>query len=185
MMNATESQKTIESLYLTAADLGYIGESISQLEHAIQCGELARGANADSEVIIAAFLHDVGHLIPATKSQLMGALGRKNHEGAGAEFLKDLGFSARVTELVNLHVTAKRYLVTKFDKYYSKLSPASRKTLEFQGGKLSDLEIKTFENNPLFNEALKIRAWDEEAKVLGPEKRDFSFFLGLMEEHLK
>ncbi len=180
--------EVIKDLYSKASELGYIGEDISQLEHAIQCGDLAVRAQVDSETVLAAFLHDIGHLIPAD-SQMTNELGRMDHETAGAEYLKNLGFSKRVSELVRLHVLAKRYLVTQHEKYFAKLSEASRKTLELQGGKLTLSEVQAFEKNPLFKEALRIRAWDEEAKVVGQKKerksQELSFYLELVSHHFE
>ncbi|MDZ4661906.1 MAG: HD domain-containing protein [Pseudomonadota bacterium] len=170
----------IEGLYSKAAELDYIGENISQLEHAIQCGDLAIGAHASPETVLAAFLHDIGHLISDGDSQKMMNLGRMDHETVGAEFLKNLGFSVRIAELVKLHVTAKRYLVTKHESYAERLSAASKKTLLIQGGKLNISEVEEFEQNPLFKDALRIRSWDEEAKVVGRQDARLSYYIDLV-----
>jgi predicted HD phosphohydrolase len=94
----------------------YIGESISQLEHCLQCADSGVKAAAGDETIIAALLHDVGQFLPldeATDVQMgMGShsVGRIGHEVIGEKYLKDLGFGERVSRLVGSHVAAKRYV---------------------------------------------------------------------------
>jgi predicted HD phosphohydrolase len=41
----------------------YGGEAVTQLEHALQSGTLAREENASDHLITAALLHDIGHLL--------------------------------------------------------------------------------------------------------------------------
>ncbi len=180
MLKAVEIQQTIRALYLKAETLGYIGEAISQLEHALQAGDLAVQAQAEPHVVIAAFLHDIGHLIESPDSQKITELGRTDHESAGAEFLKGLGFSDKICDLVKLHVMAKRYLVTKHENYFNKLSAASVQTLKLQGGKLNPLELQAYEQNIHFKDTLRIRAWDEEAKVVGKKNQGLDFYLNLI-----
>lgn len=115
----------------------YIGEPISQLEHALQCAHFARNCGGDNEVIVACLLHDIGHLCVPADSPQMDGLGVLDHEGLGGEFLRQLGFSDLVVDLVKNHVSGKRYLCSKFPSYYKQLSDASRGTLEFQGGVMS------------------------------------------------
>lgn len=145
----------------------YIGEKISQFEHAIQCADLAIKANADDELVIASFLHDIGHLVFPPGSSHMGEFGIEGHERLGAEYLLSLGVSPRVANLVKNHVRAKRYLVATSPKYVKQLSDASIETLRYQGGPMSAVEIKEFESDPDFRDILRLRAWDEQAKVVG------------------
>src|SRR5258708_793551 len=88
-------------------DMGYFGEPITQLEHALQSAQLAREAGCDEELILAALLHDVGHLVPEAHREEVGVV---DHDQVGAVYLRDRGFSARVVALVEGHVEAKRYL---------------------------------------------------------------------------
>jgi putative nucleotidyltransferase with HDIG domain len=157
----------VDALLALLARMGgadYIGESLSQLDHALQCAALAR-RTGDSELILAALLHDLGHAMDG--EQLRGpngeALGVADHQTVGAEALRALGFGERVAGLVARHVDAKRYLVLR-SGYLDKLSPASRHTLELQGGPMSDEELQEFEADPLHEPALRLRAYDEAAK---------------------
>src|SRR3954469_16102883 len=130
----------LERVHIASAGLlrgdkrGYIGEPVSQLEHALQCAELARSANAGSHEVLAALFHDIGHLVAPSGAAEMDDLGILDHEGLGAEWLAALVFRANVCDLVRAHVAAKRYLACRKPGYYARLSDASRGTLAFQGG---------------------------------------------------
>ena len=163
----------------------YFGEAISQLEHSLQCGDLAYQAGADEEMILAAFFHDIGHICEKPSAETMGDFGIKDHERIGADFLAQFGFSKRVCDLVCGHVNAKRYLAFKNKNYLTNLSPASLATLDFQGGAMSEDEAQSFENEPAFKNLLQIRAWDELAKVVDKKTQPLSFFISLTENHLK
>jgi len=143
----------------------YIGEPVSQLEHMSQAAERAIAQGADDEVVVAAFFHDIGHLcVPRTAANNLHGLGTVSHEQIGANFLREKGFPERVAMLVENHVQAKRYLTAKNPDYFARLSDASKKTLEYQGGSMTDEEAARFERSPLFNDSLQLRLWDEEAK---------------------
>ncbi len=143
----------------------YAGEKISQLEHMSQTAQLAMDEGYDDEVILAAFLHDVGHLLPIhDENESMNGYGMMDHEKVGAVYLRRVGFSERLCKLIASHVNAKRYLTFKDPLYYSRLSEASKKTLEFQGGKMKAAEAMEFEADPLFDLYIKMRRWDEAAK---------------------
>jgi len=144
----------------------YAGEKVTQLEHMVQAAQLAEEQGYDEEVILAAFLHDIGHLCEEGRGEnQMGEFGIKNHEEIGAEFLAKKGFSKKVARLVESHVEAKRYLTYKDPEYYDQLSDASKKTLEYQGGRMEKDEAEAFEKYPLFDLIIKMRRWDEQAKV--------------------
>jgi predicted HD phosphohydrolase len=116
--------------------------------------------------VLAAFLHDIGHIAEKLSEQNgMGIYGIKDHEALGADFLSERGFSTRLTRLVSSHVVAKRYLTLRESGYYDRLSEASKKTLEFQGGPLTNAEADLMEQDPLFKEIIQMRRWDEEAKL--------------------
>ena len=152
----------IDSLSIQGAS-DYIGEPVSLLEHSLLAARCAEQAQAPERLILAALLHDVGHCcLPDSKQ--MGEYGIANHEQIGADFLRDVGLSERVTKLVELHVAAKRYLSAMKPEYLSRLSTASRNTLDFQGGLMSNAELVEFQQLDDFSDALKLRAWDEAAK---------------------
>src|SRR5580692_2814955 len=89
----------------------YAGEKVTQLEHMVQAAQLAADQGYDEEVVLAAFLHDIGHICESGHGDNeMDGFGIKDHEEIGAEFLKSRGFSKKVVRLVESHVEAKRYL---------------------------------------------------------------------------
>lgn len=149
----------------------YIGEEVTQLQHALQAAERARDAGESYDTIMAALCHDVGHLLIFTGHDLepMEGLGAHKHAVAGAEWLeKELGFGKSVTDPVRLHVAAKRYQAFKIPRYVQDhLSPASQRTLELQGGPMNYEEAKQFELHPSYLTALRIRSYDNAAKVKG------------------
>ena len=143
----------------------YFGEHVTQLQHALQASEKAQKEGFETDIQLAAFLHDIGHIcVEITEENAMKQLGVMNHEAIGAAFLHALGFSERVCRLVAGHVAAKRYLTFVNPTYYAKLSDASKSTLEFQGGRMSAAEASRFEEDPLFNLYIRMRLWDEAAK---------------------
>jgi predicted HD phosphohydrolase len=160
---ATRVARAIGGLEL-GQQRGYIGEPVSQLEHALQAAALARAARASRSEVLAALFHDIGHLIAPAGAAEMDGLGIVDHEGIGADWLAALGFDAQLCTLVRSHVQAKRYLARRKAGYYERLSDASRGTLRFQGGPMSETEAAAFEADPLFAAKVRLRAWDEAAK---------------------
>ena len=146
-----------------ARESEYIGEAISQLDHALQAAWHASQAGASEETILSALFHDIGHLLDPNAPQMAG-LGVLNHEGIGAQYLRDKGCSEALATLVREHVQAKRYLCCRKPAYFQRLSDASRGTLEWQGGPMSKEEATAFEQSPLFKGILALRQWDEMAK---------------------
>lgn len=143
----------------------YYGEDVTQLEHMSQSAALAIHEGHDDEVILAAFFHDIGHIcVASTPENQMNGLGIVSHEKIGADFIRRKGFPERVARLVEYHVQAKRYLTYKNPDYFGSLSEASRKTLELQGGVMTEPEAREFEADPLFETSIRLRRWDELAK---------------------
>lgn len=168
MNNRTENViSEVFSLYLKYGSADYIGEPVSQLEHMSQAAQYAMREGFEDEVILAAFFHDIGHIcVMRNEENNMDGLGTKRHEKIGADFLRVRGFPERIAKLVENHVQAKRYLTYKYPDYYNNLSDASKKTLEFQGGKMTPKESTIFEQDPLFDTSLLMRKWDEAAKEM-------------------
>jgi phosphonate degradation associated HDIG domain protein len=142
----------------------YGGEAVTQLEHALQTATLARENSASDQLITAALLHDIGHLLHdlPNDAPLKGI--DDVHENKAAVFLRKY-FPEAVTEPVRLHVMAKRYLSSTEETYYSLLSEPSKQSLVLQGGLMSSAEVSAFEQNPFFSDAVKLRKWDDQAKV--------------------
>jgi phosphonate degradation associated HDIG domain protein len=146
--------------------MAYHGEAVSQTEHALQAANLAESEGAPNHLVIAALLHDIGHLLNGQDEDLgsRGLDGR--HEEAGFAWLAT-HFGLLVTEPVRMHVAAKRYLCAVDPTYLSGLSIASKMSLNLQGGPMSTDECAEFEHNPLLQDAIQLRHWDDTAKVPG------------------
>ncbi len=176
----------ILSLYERFGGEDYIGEPVSQIEHMCQCAQLAEREGYDEEVILAAFFHDIGHLcehiMPVT---FMESYGVMDHEKLGADYLREKGFSEKIASLVASHVAAKRYLTRRNPDYYEKLSPASKETLVFQGGVMSEEEALAFENDPLSDLYIKLRNWDEQAKETNIPLPSLTHYRVMMQSHLE
>ena len=186
-MQAEQIESTVDNIFELYAMHGaeeYAGEKVSQLEHMCQAAMMAMQEGYDDEVILAAFLHDLGHLLPQAHGT-MGDYGMIDHEKMGADYLHKLGFSDRLCRLIGAHVNAKRYLTWKDRLYYDQLSEASKKTLEYQGGSMQETEAKQFESDPLFELYIKMRRWDEAAKVEHQPVPDLSLFRVKATEHLR
>jgi gamma-butyrobetaine dioxygenase len=66
---------------------------------------------------------------------------------------------------VALHVAAKRYLCATEPGYEQALSPASRLSLELQGGRFTAEEQAVFERSPFAADAVRLRRWDDAGKI--------------------
>jgi 2-amino-1-hydroxyethylphosphonate dioxygenase (glycine-forming) len=183
---ATQIAGEIMSFYEQHGGEEYAGEKLTQLEHMVQAAQLAEEQGYDDEVILAAFLHDVGHICEAGHGDNeMDGFGIKDHEEIGAEFLKAKGFSKRIVRLVQSHVEAKRYLTLRNPSYYDQLSEASKKTLEYQGGRMQEEEAASFEKYPLFDLIIKMRKWDEQAKIEHKPIPDLTRYRQMIVDHLE
>jgi predicted HD phosphohydrolase len=108
-----------------------------------------------------------------------------NHEWIGAKLAYDMGFSEKVALLIGYHVDAKRYLAGKKASYYERLSPASKGTLAFQGGPMSDIEMSEFENHPYFKEILQVRINDEKGKEIDLKIPDLAYYRPKIKAHIE
>ncbi len=162
-MNAVVSK--ILSVFDQRGHEKYADEPVTQLEHALQCADLAsRSPEASDTLIVSALLHDIGHILGQQDlPQEIDLNLDDRHEEIGHAFLRQ-HFVAAVSEPVRLHVAAKRYLCTVDPEYRKKLSPTSFKSFLDQGGEMSNAERKTFEAEPFFGDAVLLRQWDDGAK---------------------
>jgi 2-amino-1-hydroxyethylphosphonate dioxygenase (glycine-forming) len=154
---AEEICAEIEALFQSKARSEYFGEAVTKLQHAEQAAHLAHQAGADRETILAALLHDVGHLLDGGHED--PEVGVIDHDKLAAAWLRQRGFGERLIALVEGHVDAKRYLVATNAAYDSRLSDASRRTLALQGGPMSSSEAVRFGDDPLLKEKLRLRSW--------------------------
>ncbi|SDQ22585.1 phosphonate degradation operons associated HDIG domain protein [Pseudomonas sp. UC 17F4] len=177
MVSAEQIVSEVFALYQQHGNEDYIGEPVSQLEHMSQAAQLALAEGYDDEVVLAAFFHDIGHICGSAEGD-MGGYGVVSHERVGANYLRRCGFSERLARLVEYHVEAKRYLTLRQPGYYQRLSEASRRTLEYQGGVMSEAEADAFEQDPLCTLSLRMRQWDELAKEMDVPVIDLQLLKG-------
>jgi predicted HD phosphohydrolase len=135
-------------------------------EHGLQAAHFAQAEAAPDAMVVAALLHDVGHLLEAAPDDIEDWTLDARHEEIGARWLAR-HFPAAVSEPVRLHVPAKRYLCATDAAYFARLSAASVHTLKLQGGPMSGAEIAQFEAQPFWREAVRLRHWDDQGKVAG------------------
>jgi phosphonate degradation associated HDIG domain protein len=140
-------------------------ERVSQVAHALQCADLATAAGAGDALVAAALLHDVGHLLD-TGTAHVGTEADDRHEATGARHLRER-FGPEVTAPIALHVAAKRYLCATDPAYLAALSDGSRHSLALQGGPMTADEVTAFEARPHWEAAVRLRRWDDQAKVPG------------------
>ena len=112
-------------------------------------------------------------------------VGRVGHELIGQEYLLRHGFSQKVAALVGSHVAAKRYLCAIEPSYHATLSDASQKSLIFQGGPMVGAELEAWATNPWCTEMVRLRKWDDGAKVVGLETAPAEAYAGMIENHLQ
>jgi len=144
----------------------YFGEPVSQLEHALQAAWLASRANSSPSLIVAALLHDIGHLFHDLPENAADGGIDTRHEEAGYQWLL-ARFGPEVAEPVHAHVAAKRYLCRMDPDYLAQLSPASVQSLALQGGPFTAAEVREFEALPWCRQAVQLRRWDDAAKQPG------------------
>lgn len=168
-MTREKAERVVDEIFKLYEEFGqsdYIGEPVSQLEHMCQAALLAEAEGYDDEVVMAAFFHDIGHLCEFIMPvEHMDGVGVMDHEGIGEQYLVEKGFSVRLGKLVRSHVEAKRYLTYKYPEYFDKLSEASKITLSHQGGVMQQQEAEAFESDPMFDIFIKMRSWDDQAKI--------------------
>ena len=174
----------ILGLYRQAGNQEYHGEKVSQLEHALQTAQQAVDAGGSEEEIIAALLHDIGHIWPDDGSVLT-EVGVIEHDRIGSEVLLSLGFSEGVAQIVAGHVAAKRYLVANDEEYASKLSDVSVESLRLQGGPMSAEESALFSQAPRSTEKIRVRVWDDQAKTPGTPVAPLETYRGLLLNYLR
>jgi len=166
----------------------YGGERVSELAHALQCAQLAETAGADEELVLACLLHDVGRFA-VDQAQVFDRLGgarpgARGHHEVGADLIAPY-VRERVTWLVRIHAEAKRYLCTTEAGYHETLSAGSRHTLTLQGGFMSADEVARHAAHPCLADGLRLRRWDDQAKVVGKPTRPLAAWEPLLRKYLR
>jgi len=166
----------IERLFADRGGEQYAGEPVTQLEHALQCALLAQDEGADDELVTAALLHDLGHLLhdlgPTPTLQGIDDV----HQYRALPFLRGL-FGDAVINPVKLHVDAKRYLCATRTGYFAALSEDSKRSLGLQGGIFNEGQAEAFIAQSGAPEAVRLRVWDDMAKTAGLATPPLAHFL--------
>ena len=170
----TSALEQIHAAFARRGHEGY-GEGVSQLDHALQCGMFAQRDGATPALVAAAFLHDIGHLLHDLPQDVADTGLDTQHESTGSAWLSQY-FGPEVTEPVRMHVAAKRYLAAVEPGYFDQLSEASKLSLRLQGGPMVGAQIQAFEAEPFFADAVRLRRWDEEGKIIGYQGPPASHF---------
>jgi len=168
----------IDRLIALLADKGgtqYGGEAVSQREHALQSAWLAEKAGASASIIAASLLHDVGHLLHHLGDNPAERGVDDRHEAIAGKQLRAL-FGAAVAEPVRLHVDAKRWLCATDPGYAATLSPSSVRSLALQGGPFAPAAADAFIAVPFAADAVRLRRWDDGAKIAGLETPPLTHF---------
>jgi phosphonate degradation associated HDIG domain protein len=171
----------IVHLYRTHGAGQYGGESVTQLEHALQCAALAEEEGATPALVAASLLHDLGHLMYASLDAGMRRAFDDKHEYRPVRMLRRC-FPDAVVQPIRLHVAAKRYLCAVDADYRGELSPASVHSLALQGGPYTAAEVQAYITQPYARDAIRLRTWDDRAKVPGKRTRDIGEYVALLME---
>ena len=174
----------IETLFMTHGqracnDSGVPHKSVTALQHALQCAQLAEWAHADDTLVAAALLHDIGHFMP-TDDRTDPDL---RHEERALPWLMSV-FPLSVTEPIRLHVAAKRYLASVDPRYAERLTPAAVYDLAVQGGAMDAEEVRRFDALPYGPDAVQLRLWDDLAKHPGKVTPPLGRYLRLLQRLL-
>ena len=166
----------IEKLFRDHGNIAYAGEGVSQLEHALQSAQRAEQARGDDELVTAALLHDLGHLLTLQGDTPTARGIDDQHQYFAIPFIRAL-FPPAVVEAIRLHVDAKRALCALEPDYYEALSEDSKRSLTLQGGVFSREETEAFLAKPFAGHAMKVRRWDDAAKVAGQATPPLGYYL--------
>lgn len=183
-MDSLNPIEKIITLFNTFGGSQYGGEPVSQMEHALQAAQLALDSHAKPSLIIASLLHDVGHLLHNLPDDAPENGIDDLHENLGHDFLSK-HFISSVVQPAYLHVSAKRYLCATDSAYISLLSEPSLVSLELQGGTMNDQEVKTFEQNEWYLDAVALRKMDDQAKIPNAKTKSIEYYIPMMEGLVK
>ena len=168
----------IEGLFEAHGHIEYSGEGVTQLEHSLQAAQLAEQAGAAPELVTAAFLHDLGHMLNLQGETPTARGIDDQHQYFAIPFLRPL-FPLAVIEPIRLHVDAKRALCAVEPDYYEALSEDSKRSLVLQGGVYTPEQAATFRAKPYAEDAMRVRRWDDAAKVPGAQTSPLSRYLAI------
>ena len=179
MTDILDLSREIAGIYESRARGRYGLEDISQLEHALQSAAFAEADGEPPALVLAALLHDVGHMIHKLGENPAAEGTDDRHEILGAKWLK-ARLPEAVSEPVRLHVEAKRYLCAAEPGYEDSLAPDSVLSLRLQGGPMNAAEAALFLARPYARDAVRLRLLDDRAKVKGAVTPPLEHFLRLL-----
>ena len=181
-MSQSETAATVDAVLALYRDGGNerYDEVVTQTQHALQAAAHAEKEGASESLVAAALLHDIGHLLRSEDRLPSGGEAVDlHHEAVAARHLDPL-FGPAVSRPVALHVRAKRYLCAVDPDYAGDLSPASVRSLALQGGPLDDRQVEAFEAVEGWQDAVRLRRWDDRAKQVGYRTRSLDDYRSLL-----
>ena len=171
-------------LFARKGGRAYDGEPVNQIEHALQTAMRAEDEGATPALVAAALLHDLGHLLnDQGDSPTMRGVDDL-HQYAALPFLRAL-FADDVLTPIQLHVDAKRYLCATRDGYFEALSADSKRSLALQGGVFAPDQATAFIAQAHAGDAVRLRLWDDLAKVEGAITPPLAHFVATLEAALR
>lgn len=170
----------IVALFADQGSQTYLGEPVTMAEHMLQTAQAAERGGASPALVVAALLHDFGHLVHGLPEHSADHGVDTAHENVGARWL-ERGFGREVTEPIRLHVAAKQYLCTTDPAYLAVLSQASVHSLLLQGGPFSAAAVAEFDAEPYAVDAVCLRRWDDIGKVAGDATPSIEHYRSLLE----
>lgn len=178
----------IEQVFFKHRHIPYLGEVVTQLEHALQAAREAEKAHAPEVMITAALLHDIGHMVHNLPPEDINYVGFWNqddgHEVVAEKWLAR-AFPDEVIQPIRWHVAAKRYLAATEPGYENQLTAASVHVLQLQGGPMNQAELQQFEASPWVQPAIAVRRWDDRAKTPGRTTPTLEHYLEIAQRCLK
>jgi len=170
----------IFACFRSKGDAAYLGEPVSLSEHMLQSAAAAERDGAPGTLVAAALLHDLGHLLHDLPDDSAEHGVDTLHEEVGFDYLAR-HFPPEVVEPVRMHVAAKRYLCAIEPTYLDALSPASRLSLELQGGPMGEAEAVAFASSPHIEAAVRLRRYDDIGKEPGIATPQLEHYRDLLE----
>ena len=177
LRNGVHVLREIRELYLGQGMLPY-ESGVTHLEYALQSAQLAERECGGVTLVVSALLHDIGHLITIKLSPHPESEDTE-HEHVAYAWLKGK-MRDDVCEVIRSHVACKRYLCCRDPGYCGGLSEDSRQSLTYQGGPMSTEEANSFERFECLPQTLKVRRWDDAAKIVGLATPAFNHY----EDHI-
>ncbi len=173
----------IAALFARHGHIAYAGEPVTQQEHALQSAWLAQRDGADVALVTAALLHDIGHLLASERGSVPGGSPTEHgiddrHQSAALPLLRRR-FGPAVLGPIALHVEAKRYLCVTRPGYAARLSADSVRSLALQGGAFDAQQATRFAARRWAADAVRLRLWDDAAKVDGLQTPPLEHFLAV------